>query len=784
MHAGRFPLTCFASPRSACPCSPRSSVVLPPARGRRAGARRVRARDSAPRRIEPVVVVGARTPATVGGAGAVVVRPDSLPIPTQPAPLLEQVLRQTPFVLVRQNSRGEVELSVRGSDSRQAALLLDGLPLTLGWDHRSDASLIPPTGVAAADARARAVVAAARAQRARRRDRGRAERRRRAHGARDAPTALGTGVDQFAARVRHRVRRRAGAARPRHALVRGGATYRQRDGFALSRDGGAGDGHDRRRRRSGRRARRRPAHEHRPPPDRRLRRVRYDAPSGAYVGRHGHRLRRAPRRRARAARARAALLALSRASRRLGVLSAGTGDRARRRSASGSSTRASAPTRATSRSRASPTRSYATLADARAGRRAHGERRASPRRTRSRRCGQLRVGGTLADVRYDETLDAQSRRAASRYRQRLSSLGAEMEWPLLSRVLVSGGVVRDQADTPEAGGKPALGELSRWGWRVGSTVAARDARAPARVGQPARALPGAARAVLGRAQPLRARTRRCAPSSCSASRPARRSSSDGAARAGLTLQTVGFHHRLDDAVVRITLPNRLFRRVNRDEIRSTGVELLGRLVARGAARRRRSPATCSRRSVRVYDATLAAGLPDERRPEHQPQLRGSLDVGVPLPLGVRGSALARFTGRQFCQHPDLGRAGGAGRADRRRRGAVARLVARRPHARRAPARRRCAPRSRWTTSPTPPSTTSAGCRSPAARCASASSCAEPRRARSSLVHVIVAFAPRCRDSRPPSTGTRASCGSGTSSRCGRPRRSGARGRGRRRGPRW
>ena len=62
-------------------------------------------------------------------------------------PTLEQVLRQTPFVLVRQNSRGEVELSVRGSDSRQAALLLDGLPLTLGWDHRTDASLIPTTGV-------------------------------------------------------------------------------------------------------------------------------------------------------------------------------------------------------------------------------------------------------------------------------------------------------------------------------------------------------------------------------------------------------------------------------------------------------------------------------------------------------------------------------------------------------------------------------------------------------------------------------------------------------------
>src|SRR5215207_5309403 len=102
-------------------------------------------RDSTARRIEPVVVVGTRSPAAVGGAGAVVVRLDSLHL--APAPSLEQALREMPFVLVRQNSRGEVELSVRGSDSRQAAVLLDGVPLTLGWDHRTDPSLVPLTGV-------------------------------------------------------------------------------------------------------------------------------------------------------------------------------------------------------------------------------------------------------------------------------------------------------------------------------------------------------------------------------------------------------------------------------------------------------------------------------------------------------------------------------------------------------------------------------------------------------------------------------------------------------------
>ena len=53
----------------------------------------------------------------------------------------------TSRAFVRRNSRGEMELSVRGSDSRQAAVLMDGVPLTLGWDHRADPSLVPLGGV-------------------------------------------------------------------------------------------------------------------------------------------------------------------------------------------------------------------------------------------------------------------------------------------------------------------------------------------------------------------------------------------------------------------------------------------------------------------------------------------------------------------------------------------------------------------------------------------------------------------------------------------------------------
>jgi iron complex outermembrane receptor protein len=159
--------------------------------------------------------------------------------------------------------------------------------------------------------------------------------------------------------------------------------------------------------------------------------------------------------------------------------------------------------------------------------------------------------------------------------------------------------------------------------------------------------------------------------------------SEAAERAGLALQAVAFHHRLDDAVVRVALPNRLFRRVNRDEIRSTGLELLAGWTPASLGGVSLTGDLLAQR-VRVYDATLPAGAPNERRPEHQPQLRGSLDVGVPLPLGLRGSALARYTGRQVCAHPELGRqvglraqtAGDAAvsRGWRLRRGAVPRAL--------------------------------------------------------------------------------------------------------------
>jgi outer membrane receptor protein involved in Fe transport len=239
------------------------------------------------------------------------------------------VLRQTPFVLVRQNSRGEAELSVRGSDSRQAALLLDGLPLTLGWDHRSDPSLVPSTGIqrltvvrglssllSGPNALGGVIALELNVRPAARVVDG---------VARYVPDlVLGSGVDQYAAHV---VTASGGIPVQLGGgvlSVRGGATYRQRDGFALSRNGAAGDGLTGGVADPGTRARRAP-HQHRPPPDRRLRGPALRRGVGRYVALTGTGYEPAAASLPSCTSRRPRLWRYPEAGRRLGVLSSATG---------------------------------------------------------------------------------------------------------------------------------------------------------------------------------------------------------------------------------------------------------------------------------------------------------------------------------------------------------------------------------------------------------------------------------------------------------------------------
>src|SRR5688500_1088178 len=78
--------------------------------------------DTSRARLESVVVRGAMAPATVGGASAVVVAVDSLRIP--PSAMFDQAVSRLPFIHVRENSRGEAEISMRGSESRQVAVFV------------------------------------------------------------------------------------------------------------------------------------------------------------------------------------------------------------------------------------------------------------------------------------------------------------------------------------------------------------------------------------------------------------------------------------------------------------------------------------------------------------------------------------------------------------------------------------------------------------------------------------------------------------------------------------
>ena len=265
--------------------------------------------------------------------------------------------------------------------------------------------------------------------------------------------------------------------------------------------------------------------------------------------------------------------------------------------------------------------------------------------------GELRAAFTGAEIRYAETLGDD---APNDYRQRLWSTGAEAQWPVLRRATVGGGVVYDGATTPESGGKASLGRLDAWGWRGGATVAASDAlRLHANVSRRARfpALRELYSGALNRFQPnpsLRPEQLTGGELGATFAAP----TGVGRAPGPVTFQAVGFHHRLRDAVVRTTVPGtRLFVRVNRDEIRSSGVELFGGWQSSPDAVRAVSlNADLVAQRVRVHDDSAQA----ERYAEHQPQVRGALELGIPLPAALRGVAAARYTGTQYCVHPDLG----------------------------------------------------------------------------------------------------------------------------------
>jgi iron complex outermembrane receptor protein len=579
-------------------------------------------RSDSAQAVGTVTVQAKRAPLVVGGTSAVVTSIDSLELPA--APVLEQALRELPFILVRRNSRGEMELGMRGSDSRQVAVLVDGVPLTLGWDHRTDPSIIPLTG-----ARSITLVRGLSSV---------------LHGPNvlggvievgltdgtattdRAPTlSLSGSFDHLGSRT---IALSGGLpiGSDGRWTARAGLGMRDRPGLALGR-GIADIGDD--------------------DPDLRsnsdlshvdgFTSLRYSTPEGAHVGAslstysaergvppelhvEEPRLWRYPEQK-----------------RTLAIVNAATG---RRDTPLG---RGELQASLGFDDGHTEIESFASAAyDEIAGTEIGDDRTVTARVVGDHSLGargSIRTAATMADVRYDERVDADPLQS---YEQRLWSVGSEVAFPVAMLTQVTGGVVFDAADTPKSGDKPSLGTISAWGGRLGvSTIAAGgEVRLHAAVSQRSRfpSLRELYSGALGRFEPN--------PDL----RPERLRGFEGGVttnQGGVDLQAVLFHHRLSGAIVRAPAGDGKLRRENRDQIRSTGVEFLAGWGSDAIS----VTADLTAQHIRLHDP--AAG--ESRHAEHQPEFRMGTELSVPLPLAITGQAAASYTGSQTCVHPDLER---------------------------------------------------------------------------------------------------------------------------------
>jgi iron complex outermembrane receptor protein len=572
--------------------------------------------------VQSVTVQAKRAPLVVGGASALVTSLDSLELPA--APVLDEVLRELPFILVRRNSRGEMELGMRGSDSRQVAVLVDGVPLTLGWDHRTDPSIVPLTG-----ARSITMVRGLSSV---------------LHG----PNVLGGVIEVGLADGSAPSGRAPTLALSGSFDHLGSRTFALSGGFPLDGDG-------RWSARAGLGLRDRPgfalgrgiADVGREDPDLRANSdishvdgfasLRYATPGGAHIGAslssysaergvppelhvEEPRLWRYPEQK-----------------RTLAIVNASTG---RRDTPFG---RGELQASVGMHDGHTEIESFASTAyDEVAGTETGDDRAATARVVGEHSLGArgtVRTAATVADVRYDERVDADP---LQRYQQRLWSVGSEVMFPVATLTQVTGGLVFDAANTPKSGDKPALGTISAWGGRLGvsTIVASGEMRVHAAVSQRSRfpALRELYSGALGRFEPN--------PDLA----PERLRAFEGGVttrRGGVDLQAVIFHHRLSGAIVRAPAGEGKLRRENRDQLRSTGVELLAGWASDAIA----VTADLTAQHIRLHDPAAS----ESRRPEHQPEFRMGTELAFPLPFAVTGQAAARYTGSQVCVHPDLER---------------------------------------------------------------------------------------------------------------------------------
>jgi len=595
-----------------------SGLVLEPAR---AGAQQDTVRADTGRRLDRMTITATRPPLTtaVGGVGVIVISPDSMRLTS--SPVLSDALREIPFVLVRQNSRGENEISIRGSDSRHQVVLYDGIPLTIGWDSRTDPSVIP-LGGARSIAVARGlstllqgpnVIAGAVAVDLNRGD---------SDNTVETTAEVRTGIDQVGASALF-----GSIVHPWYSsggkfTLRAGGGYSSRDGFPLSNK--VADQYASNDERTNSDVEEVQAYLG----------LRYTTDAGQWLAASasGYTAERGVPPELHIAEPR--LWRYPDTRRIIGVFSGGLG-RKRTPLGSGDVEFVVAVNDGSVQidNYTSPTYSQIDATE-------YGDENTVTMRVEADHSlgrGEWRNAFTLATVNYREQFDTDP---ASKYRQRLSSLATELDYPLWGLWRANIGGALESAETPLAGGRAAQPKLDAGAFRVGlSTVLSSGVRVHAAANRRSRfpALRELYSGALNRFEPN--------PDL----EPERFSGLEAGATmfaSGAQLQGVLFSNTLADAIQRITTPDGKFQRVNRNRLRSQGIELLGTWSGEKVT----LGADLMVQHVRVSDP---AALGSARRPENVPELGAGVNVDLKL-----GEALATMglnhKGAQYCLHPDLG----------------------------------------------------------------------------------------------------------------------------------
>lgn len=578
-------------------------------------------------RITGIEVRGQRPVTTVGGASAFEVELDSLAVPA--AATVEEVFRELPGLHMRKNSRGEAEITVRGSESRQVAVLLDGAPITLGWDARTDVSILP-AGAVTDITLIRGLSTLL-------------------HG----PNVLGGVVElkvgrasrlptDFSLSATAGVDDRGGygssvvAVTPfdlgdGEGALRFGAGYRDSPGFPLP--GGVDE----------------------PLPGSDGLRLNTDSRSvngflsGRYVG-DGGAWGNVTASSFSARRGIAAELGSSDprfwrypvVRRTIVAGSAGTGDRATPLGRGDLEVALSVDLNRTEIDSYS-SRAYNEVVGTELGDGITTTARILGDHTLGTR-GELRGAFTYSDIRHDATEDG----VFSAYQQHLTSLAVENVWRLvddpagdIESLRLSYGAAWDRGTTPRSGGLPSLGTLDDWGARVGLSGVLAGGRALVHAGVSRRGRFPALRETYSEALETFVPNPDLTPEHLVAT--------EGGVTVAVgegEVQVVGFHHRLSDAIRRITFEDGRRQRVNSERLESTGVELLfsqpfGPVTVGG---------DLTLQSVELTDPGTSVSI----QPENMPEQEGRVYVRMPLFADVSGTGEVEYTGSQFCQDPDSG----------------------------------------------------------------------------------------------------------------------------------